>query len=418
LSENHNEALFYYDFYVKIIMKLFIWRFNWMYGQLLEASELFKSADQSYQNVHYHYFLPTLLNQGYEVKLSSLYLLSEKAVKLITQLNSNSRNIKQLEIFIQRIVQHEAVESSSLEGTKTTFAELVLPEERTEDLNKQHDRQEVENYVQAIWQAQNLLEELPTSERYCKDLHRTLLSGVRGSDKKPGDFRTVQNWIGGRTIKTAQFVPPHPSHLSMLIQDLFQFWHNDSLMITTPMKIALFHYQFETIHPFMDGNGRLGRLLMLAQLMESELLDNPCLNVSVIFNRNKERYTERLKYANTTGDLDSWILFFLDSFIEAAEHTSETYKAFSDLQNECDDKIVSLKAKMYNAKKLLDHLYETPYSTIRMTCEYLGITPQTAKNLHADLIDLGIVTNYRPRLPNERIQEAIRFSKYIDIFHS
>jgi Fic family protein len=319
----------HYDFYVKIIMKLFIGSVLLMYGQLLEASELFKSADQSYQNVNYHYFLPTLLNQGYEPKDSSLYLLSEKAVKFITKLNVSSKNIQQLGIFIEPIVPDEAAECFSLEGIK----ELVLPKERTEDSNKQYDHQEVENYVRAMWQVQNLSDVLPISEQFCKDLHRTLLSGVRGFDKKPGDYRTVQNWIDGRTIKTARFVPPHPSHLSVLMQDLFQFWHNDSLMLTTLMKIALFHYQFEVIHPFADGNGRLGRLLILAQLMESKLLDTPCLNVSVIFNRDREQYVERLNYAMTTGDLDSWILFFLEACIDASEQNLQIYKAFSDLQN-------------------------------------------------------------------------------------
>ncbi len=387
-----------------------------MYGQRLPARELFKNRDNLYQEFEYAYFLPNKLNQGYTLQNNQLYLLSEKVIQLVTQLNGDSKHLKHLDRFINRIVQYEAVESSFLEGTKTTFTELLLPEEPTNDEEKKYDRQEVLNYVETIWQAKHLLSQLPTSERYCKRLHTTLLSGVRGFDKEPGQFRSVQNWIGGNTIHTAQFVPPHPVHVNELMLDLFQFWHNETLMITTPIKIALFHYQFETIHPFKDGNGRLGRLLILAQLMESNLLDNPCLNVSVIFNRNKARYTESLKHANLTGDLDRWILFFLESFIEAIQQTFKMYVDFSNLQNECEEKIIPLKSKMYNAKKLLDYLYETPYSTIGMTSERLGITPQTAKNLHQDLVKLGIVVTIKLKPANARRQEAILFKKYLDIF--
>jgi Fic family protein len=387
-----------------------------MYGQLLPAKELFKNIDNTYQNFEYSYFLPNTLNEGYALENRQLYVISEKVIQLVTQLNVDSKRLKHLERFINRIVQYEAVESSFLEGTKTTFTELVLPEEPTKKLDKSDDRQEVLNYAEAIWHAKELLENLPTSERYCKDLHRILLTGVRGSDKKPGEFRSVQNWIGSNMINTASFVPPHPVHVNKLMLDLFQFWHNDTLMITVPIKMALFHYQFETIHPFIDGNGRLGRLLILAQLMESNLLNNPCLNVSVIFNRNKARYTESLRSANVTGDLDRWILFFLESFIEATQHTSKMYTAFSDLQNECEEKILSLNLKFQNATKLLNSLYETPYSTIGMTAEKLGITPQTAKNLHQDLVNLGIVENIKLKPLNSRKQEAILFKHYLDIF--
>ena len=183
--------------------------------------------------------------------------------------------------------------------------------------------------------------------------------------------------------------------------------------------MALFHYQFETIHPFEDGNGRIGRLLILAQLLDSKQLMEPWFNVSYIFERNKDNYTNALKNANNTGDIESWILFFIDSLNSAAQNTYKIYHEFNELQKECDEKIIQLGAKVQNAQKLLDALYDNPILAISTIAKKLNITMPTAKSLAQDFIKLKIVDAYSVNMKSEKLKRkhsAIRFTKYISLF--
>ena len=317
------------------------------------------------------------------------------------------------------IVKQEAVKSSSIEGTRTTFSEILLPEQIIKDVEKTKDREEVLNYVKATFEMSDLLEKLPISERFMCNLHKTLLNSVRGADKKPGCIRKVQNWIGGNSIKSAKFIPPHWSELPLLLDDLYKFWHNDSLKLPILVKMALFHYQFETIHPFEDGNGRIGRLLILAQLLDAKQLIKPWFNVSYIFERNKDNYTNALKNANTTGDIESWVLFFIDSLNSAAQNTYKIYHDFNELQKECNDQIIKLGAKAQNAQKLLDELYNTPILAISEIAKKLNITMPTAKSLAQDLINLRMVEACSIKLKAEKLNRkhsAICFTKYISLF--
>ena len=294
-----------------------------------------------------------------------------------------------------------------------------MPEQNFKDIEKTKDREEVLNYVKATFEMNELLEKLPISERFMCDLHKTLLDSVRGSDKKPGCVRKVQNWIGGNTIRSAKFIPPHWNELPLLLTDLYKFWHNESLKLPTLVKMALFHYQFETIHPFEDGNGRIGRLLILAQLLDSRQLMQPWFNVSYIFERNKDNYTNALKNANNTGDIESWILFFIDSLNCAAQNTYKIYHNFNELQNECSKKIIQLGAKVQNAQRLLEELYSTPILTINEIAKKLGITIPTAKSLAQDLIKLKIVDSCSVMMKSEKLNRknsAICFTKYIALF--
>ncbi len=314
------------------------------------------------------------------------------------------------------IIKHEAVKSSAMEGTRTTFSEILLPEEKTLNTVQKEDREEVDNYIVATLQIKSLLEELPISERLICRLHTTLLESVRGHSKKPGEIRRSQNWIGGASIQTARFVPPHPNELNNLMKDLCEFWGNDALKIPVLIKIALTHYQFETIHPFHDGNGRVGRMLILAQLLDAELLDQPWLNVSNIFERQKEQYVASLRSANRSGTLEEWILFFLEAIISATKHTYEVYQAFNTLQLECSDCIIALGAKAPNAQRVLEQLYEVPYATTKMVSEHLGVTPNTAKSLLQDLIKLDIVVPHKLNIKGERKQDGVFFKRYVAIF--
>ena len=390
-----------------------------MFGEMKKAQELFKNERNEYEKISYEYFLPQFLGGGFKISNPDIYLLSEEAIKTIAELNADSKNLKNIDVFLRMIVRQEAVKSSSIEGTRTTFSEILLPEQNIKDIEKTKDREEVLNYVKATFEMNELLEKLPISERFMCDLHRTLLNSVRGADKKPGCIRKVQNWIGGNTIRSAKFIPPHQRELPSLLKDLCDFWHNDSLKLPVLVKMALFHYQFETIHPFEDGNGRIGRLLILAQLLDSKQLMKPWFNVSYIFERNKDNYTNALKNANNTGDIESWILFFIDSLNSAAQNTYNIYHKFNELQKECSDKIINLGAKAQNGKRLLEELYSTPILAISEIAQKLDITMPTAKSLAQDLINLKIVDSCSVILKSEKLNRknsAICFTKYISLF--
>lgn len=390
-----------------------------MYGENKKAKELFKNEKNEYENISYEYFLPNYLNEGFKITNPDIYIVLEDAIKSIAELNADSKNLKNIDVFLRMLVKQEAVKSSSIEGTRTTFSEILLPEEDTKDVEKIKDREEVINYIKATFEMNELLKDLPISERFMCTLHKTLLNSVRGSDRKPGCIRKVQNWIGGNTIKSAKFIPPHWKELPSLLDDLYKFWHNEDLKLPILVKMALFHYQFETIHPFEDGNGRIGRLLILAQLLESNQLMKPWFNVSYIFERNKDNYTNALKNANSTGDIESWVLFFIDSLNSAAQNTYKIYHEFNNLQNECNEKIIKLGAKVQNAQKLLEELYNNPILAISEIAKILDITMPTAKSLAEDLINLKIVNPCVKTLKSEKLNRkhtAICFNKYISLF--
>ena len=391
----------------------------YMYGELKKAQELFKNENGEYENVSYEYFMPNILNKGFTISDPEIYVLSEKVIKAIAELNADSRNLKNIDIFVRMLINQEAVRSSSIEGTRTTFSDILLPEDSNADFSQKQDRAEVINYVNATFQLKEELQKLPISERFISNLHSILLDSVRGADKNPGEIRKVQNWIGGNTIKSAKFIPPHWKELPSLLKDLCEFWSNDNLKLPILVKIALFHYQFETIHPFKDGNGRIGRLLILAQLLDSGLLEKPWFNVSYIFERNKDNYTDALKNANNSGNLELWIKFFLDSLNSAAQNTYKIYHEFNSLQNECSEKIISLGAKAANAQNLLHVLYDHPYMSLNYISKKLDITRQTAKNLADDLVKLDIVKPCILKVKAEKLtrnQQGIKFEKYIKLF--
>jgi Fic family protein len=390
-----------------------------MNGEMKKAVELFQNEKNEYENINYSYFSPNLLNNGFQISNPDIYLASEKTIKTIAELNADSKNLRNIEVFLNMIVRQEAVKSSSIEGTRTTFTDLFLPKDEIEDTRSKEDLKEVVNYIYATLEIGDLLNKLPISERFMCKLHEILLKNVRGADKKPGCVRRVQNWIGGESIRSAKFVPPHWQELPKLLDDLYKFWHNENIKLPTLVKMALFHYQFETIHPFEDGNGRIGRLLILAQLLETKQLSQPWFNVSYIFERNKDNYLSALKSANVNGDIENWILFFLDSLNSAAQNTYKIYHEFNELQKHCSERIISLGAKAQNAQLLLEELYKQPVLNITEIAKLLDITRTTAKRLADNLIFLDIVKPCERKSYGKKInrkQQGIYFEKYINLF--
>lgn len=388
-----------------------------MRGKFENAKGLFKKqSSDTYEEIEYKYFIPEKLNDGYQIKNPDIYLAVEQAVKTISELNAISEKLAHVNVFIDMIIKQEAVKSSSIEGTKTTFSEILMPENifNEEKTRESLDRREVFNYIDAATDIPLLLHKLPICERLIKNLHATLLCCGRGSDKFPGEFRTVQNWIGGTSIKSADFIPIHQNLITEYMDDLCKFWNNQNIRLPILVKIALFHYQFETIHPFTDGNGRMGRLMILAQLLNSGFLKFARLNVSKIFEKNKANYTLELKKANLSGDLDRWILYFLDALICSAKNTYKIYHDYNQLQEQCTAKIISLRAKAQNAKKLLEKLYKTPYITVGKVSEELHITKQTASNLIKDFVKLKILVPFD--FPSDKRKSGYVFKDYVSIF--
>lgn len=307
----------------------------------------------------YSAFIPEKINQNYYWSDPELTNLIDKATQRIGQIEAWSQQVPNVDGFIRMYVLKEALDSSRIEGTQTTMHEALL---KKRDIlpQRKDDWVEVHNYVDAMNHSISQLNSLPLSSRLIRTSHRILMAGARGQHKQPGEFRTSQNWIGGNTLKDAIFIPPPFSSVNDLMGDLDTFLHNPDCGLPNLVKIGLAHYQFETIHPFSDGNGRIGRLLITLYLVEQDILSKPVLYISDFFERKKNQYYSRLMEVRIKGDLMNWIKFFLTGVIETAEDSIRVFKAIIQLKEDCEKKIYKLGKKAPHAKLLLDHLFGIP----------------------------------------------------------
>jgi Fic family protein len=291
----------------------------------------------------------------------------------------------------------EGTKSSRIEGTQTNIDEAVQKESFVNP-EKKDDWQEVQNYVLAMNTAIHELQKLPLSNRLLRQTHKILLLGVRGKHKQAGEFRNSQNWIGGSSLSDAKFIPPHQDGVSDYMGDLEKFIHNPNTNLPHLIKIGLLHYQFETIHPFLDGNGKIGRLLITLYLVSNGLLVKPTLYLSDFFEKNKEHYYDNLTIVRSKNDLEQWLKFFLEGVRVTAENSIQTFKNIIDLRNELDTKIISLGKRQLLAKKVLQYLYSEPITDLQSIAEATETSFTAISRLLKDFLRLEIlveITGYK-----------------------
>jgi Fic family protein len=338
----------------------------------------------------YEYFSPSFINKPFEIENKKILLALEQANRLLGELNAYGNLIPDVDFFIKMHVVSEAVSSSKIEGTKTEMDDALLSEEEV-DPEKRDDWQEVNNYINAMNEAVANLRQLPVSVRLIKETHKVLMSGVRGENKIPGEIRTSQNWIGGASINTAHFVPPHHEEVSELLSDWEKFWHNQDIDVPVLIKVAMCHYQFETIHPFLDGNGRIGRLLMILQLMERDFLRYPVLYISNFFEHHRQAYYDSLDIVRSKNDIDQWILLFLEAISETAKKSIKTFESILKLRASFEKKILGLGRKAKRGQTLLESLFTDPIVTVSEIQKKLTINYATANSIINDFVELGIL---------------------------
>lgn len=346
----------------------------------------------------YKAFYPETVNHAYKFDDADLLPLLEKANLKLGELSAYSELVPDVDHFIRLHVVKEAIVSSKIEGTQTNMEEAFLQEDEI-DPEKRNDWREVNNYIKAMLDAIKNLDKIPLSTRLLKQAHRTLLRGVRGKHKAPGDFRISQNWIGGSSPKDAVFIPPPAQEVEALMGDLENFLHSDSTSLPHVIKIALAHYQFETIHPFLDGNGRIGRLMITLYFMHAGILKKPVLYLSDFFEKHRSNYYDNLMAVRTRNDLRTWISFFLVGVVDTAEKSIQGLRNILKLKIECETvRIKQLGKKMPQAQTLLIHLFSEPFIRPNEVAEATGLSLVSSYKLIADFERLGIlreVTGYQ-----------------------
>lgn len=359
----------------------------------------------------YKTFQPSLINCDWTWENSELNYLLAEANKEIGGLNTYSELISNIDVYILMHIQVEAHKSNRIEGTKTSIEEDMMD---IEDVlpEKKDDVEEIKNYVKALNYGIKRIstDDFPFTSRLIKELHKILLSGVRGEYKTPGAFRTSQNWIGGSMPSNAVYVPPASVDLPDLISDLDKFI-NLCPEIPALIKIAMIHYQFETIHPFLDGNGRIGRLIIPLYLLAQKELTKPCFYISDYFECNKTEYYNHLQNTRINNNMISWIKFFLRASIETAQTAKTKFKKAIEQQEEYTSYLV-LKRSSDSLQKIIQAMYKTPVASVNTLSATTGLSiPTINKNLKILLADKIIV-----ELTGNRRNRSFALYKYINVF--
>lgn len=377
----------------------------------MKKLEEYKSGEYVKMN-DYKAFIPSKINYNWGWDDTKLDKLLAEANREIGELNAYSLLIPNVDLYIKMHVKIEANKSSRIEGTRTTVEEDLLD---VTDINpeKRDDWEEVQNYVKATnYGVERIKNGFPVCTRLIRELHKILMQGVRGEHKTPGEFRTSQNWIGGSMPSNAVYVPPPHTEIAECLTDFEKFINNEEIDTPDLIKIAILHYQFESIHPFLDGNGRIGRLLIPLYIQSKGMLDKSCLYISDYIERNKNTYYDMLTRVRTHNDMIAWIKFFLEAVIETSKTAKEKFRNVVEFTMEMDKVIIDLPIKAENAKKVIDVLYNEPIINRKKLMEITNIRPSTLKDTVNVLLENNIIVETTGYSRNQ----VFAFQKYIDLF--
>lgn len=368
------------------------------------------------QHTGYRAFIPERLPPDPPVRIDGeLQVLLSQADRALGRLDGSIQTLPHPDLFAYMYVRKEAVLSSQIEGTQSSLHDVLAAEAKILAPDRPQDVDEVVNYVRAMNYGLARLPELPVSVRLIREIHAELLKGVRGSHLTPGDIRTSQNWIGpgGCSLNEATFVPPPPSEVAEHLSELEKFLHSET-PLPLLVKIGLAHVQFETIHPFLDGNGRVGRLLITFLLCEKRVLLKPVLYLSYYFKQYRRQYYERLQAVRDAGAWEDWLLFFLRGVVEVSEQATETARRILDLREQHRMTITEkLGRAAANGYRVLEHLYQHPIVSVNEVQELTGTTYPAANDLVTKFVKSGILTEITGQARNRRF----KYQSYIDLFN-
>ena len=339
----------------------------------------------------YQSFRPAPLPPNPPIALSGeLVAKLVEANKKLAALDGLSARIPNMDLFVSMYVRKEALLSSQIEGTQCTLDDILNP---LMEENTNRNVSDVVNYIKATEFALNRLHSLPLCNRLIKETHAVLMEGVRGQEKSPGEFRYSQNWIGGQgsTIRNARYIPPNPEDMQTAMSDLEKYMNGDD-SLDPLIQAALIHYQFETTHPFLDGNGRVGRLLITLFLMENGILSHPALYISYFLKMNRIEYYDRMTQVRKTGDYEQWVMFFLQALSDSAGDAIQTIDALTALHNQSVAKLGAFsKRQQTNLLKLFAYIETNPIIDIQKTAAALGLSYNTVSKMVTILVDEGIL---------------------------
>ena len=360
----------------------------------------------------YKSFYPTKICRQWHIDNMELLKLLGQANRELGRLDMYSEYIPNIDLFISMHVLKEATQSSKIEGTKTNIEDALLDREDVNE-EKRDDWEEVQNYISALNEAIVNLNKIPFSSRLLRMAHQTLMKGVRGKYKLPGEFRTSQNWIGGASISDAVFVPPVHSLVNDLMSDLEKFAHETETFFPDLLKIALLHYQFETIHPFLDGNGRVGRLMITLFLVEKGILKKPILYLSDFLERNRTLYYDNLTRVREKNDLLQWFKFFLVGIVETAKNSIQTFDSILKLKNDIEKELLRLGSRANNAKIIVNYLYQKPIIDAQKAKQITGLSLPSVYTLIDDLEVMGIINE----ITGLKRGKQYLFRRYTSLFY-
>ncbi|MGN6209183.1 Fic family protein [Asticcacaulis sp.] len=362
--------------------------------------------------LEYRSFVPAPIHHPWLIADPEVIELLGRADRALGELNAFAQLVPDIDFFISMYVAKEATESSRIEGTQTNIEDAF---KAADDLSPEarNDWGEVQNYIQAINHAIASLEHLPFSNRFLKETHAILMQGVRGQTKQPGDFRVSQNWIGV-SLRNAVFVPPHHERVVELMSDMEKFLHDDALKVPPLIRIAIAHYQFETIHPFLDGNGRLGRLMISLYLASERLLVKPALYLSDYFERHKTAYVDHLMAVRNGNHLRDWLIFFLFGVEETARASAEVFRQILTLKEHIERETLPRFShrRQDNAQQLIRFLYRRPVVDVKAVVAHLATTTNTATSLINDFLMQGVLVE----VTGQKRNRLFVFSRYLRLF--